>query len=144
MNDSQQPAAATGWNGGILIVLIVAIVAIAGCAMGSWLAPQAFFKAWLAAIMLPWSVALGSLTLMLIFCLTGGRWGQAAWPWLAMNTRLMTLVALLFVPWLFGIETIYPWANSDILDRFENTENRRWLYQVPFYVGRTVFYFLVW
>ncbi len=141
MIDPQQRESATGLNRRILIL---AIVAVAGCAIAGWSAPQPFFKAWLAAAMLPWSVSLGSLTLLLIVCLTGGRWGQAAWPWLAMNARLMPLVALLFVPWLFGIHTIYPWANSDILGQFEHTENRQWFFQVPFFVGRTVFYFLVW
>ena len=56
----------------------------------------------------------------------------------------MPLVALLFVPWLFGIDLIYPWANSDILTQYENTENRQWFYQTPFYIWRTIFYFAVW
>ncbi|MEO8494579.1 MAG: hypothetical protein ABI614_05890 [Planctomycetota bacterium] len=123
---------------------ILAIVMLPVCAFAGWFAPQPFFKAWLAAAMLPWSVSIGSLTLMLIVCLTGGRWGRAAWPWLATSARLMPLVALLFVPWLLGIKTIYPWANSDILSQFDETENRQWLFQIPFYAGRTVCYFAVW
>lgn len=140
MNDTLQPTN-IGWN---RCILITAIAAVLGSGVAWWVAPHAFFKSWLAAVLLPWSISLGSLTLMLVFCLTGGRWGRAAWPWLAMNTRLMPLVALLFVPWLFGIESIYPWANSNVLSEFENTENRRWLFQVPFFAGRTVFYFAVW
>ena len=141
MNDLQQPATTIGWD---RFILMTTIVAVLGSVAAWWLAPHAFFKSWLAAVLLPWSVSLGSLTFLLIFYLTGGRWGQAAWPWLAMNTRLMPLIALLFVPWLFGIESIYPWANSNVLHQFENTENRRWLFQVPFFAGRTVFYFAVW
>ena len=89
-----------------------AVVGVVGCVVAWWLSPEPFLKSWLAAAMLPWSLSIGSLIFLLILCLTGGRWGQGAWPWLAMNTRLMPLVALLFVPWICGIGTIYPWANS--------------------------------
>lgn len=123
---------------------VAAIVgAAASCAAWSF-APGQFFLAYLAAILLPWSVSMGSVALMLIFGLTGGKWARGAWPWLAVNARLMPLVALLFVPWLFGIARIYPWANSDILAQFENTTHRQWYFQTPFYIGRTVFYFVIW
>ena len=111
----------------------VFIAALLGCAIAWWSSPAAFHKAWLSAAMLPWSISVGSLTLMLIACLTGGRWGVAAWPWLSVSARSMPLVALIFVPWLLGAFVIYPWANSDLLAQFENTENRQWLYQMPFY-----------
>lgn len=129
------------WTSRLLVLLAIALL---GSVVAWWFAPQPFFIAWLAACMFPWSISVGSLTLMLIVCLTGGRWGMAAWPWLAINARLMPLVALLFIPWVLGISTIYPWANSDMLTQFENTENRQWLFQVPFTIGRTVFYFAVW
>ncbi|MEO8270697.1 MAG: hypothetical protein ABI557_13320, partial [Aureliella sp.] len=124
------------WTRSLFVVLAIALL---GSAVAWWSAPQQFFMAWLAACMFPWSISVGSLTLMLIACLTGGRWGMAVWPWLAINARLMPLVALLFIPWMFGISIIYPWANSDILTQFENTENRQWLFQVPFTIGRTLF-----
>lgn len=129
------------WTTRLLVLLAIALLA---SLLAWWFAPQPFFIAWLAACMFPWSISVGSLTLMLIVCLTGGRWGAAAWPWLAINARLMPLVALLFIPWVCGISTIYPWANSDVLAQFENTQNRQWLFQVPFTIGRTVFYFAVW
>lgn len=125
-------------------LIIAAIVAAALC-WAVWLAaPRQFFLAYLAAVLLPWSVSMGSLALMLTFALTGGKWARASWPWLAMNARLMPLVALLFVPWLLGVGQIYPWANSDLLERFEHTANRQWYFQTPFYIGRTVFYFVTW
>lgn len=124
--------------------LSFAIAAALVCVVAWSLAAEQFFVAYLAAVMLPWSVSVGSLSLLLMFILTGGKWGRAAWPWLVMNARLMPVVGLLFIPVLLGIEHIYPWANSDVLTRFEQTENRQWFYQTPFFVGRTVFYFVVW
>ncbi len=124
--------------------LVVAIIAAVVCVVSWSLAAKHFFVAYLAAAMLPWSVSVGSLGLVLLIILTGGQWGRAAWPWLVMNARLMPIVGLLFIPVLLGIDTIYPWAQSDILNQFDHTENRRWFYETPFFVGRTVFYFVVW
>ena len=125
-------------------LIIVTVLAFMVCILAWSLAAKQFFLAYLAAVLLPWSVSVGSIALILIFSLTGGKWGRAAWPWLALNARLMPLVAILFVPMLFGIANIYPWANSDVLQQFDHTENRQWFYQVPFFVGRSVFYFVVW
>ncbi len=125
-------------------LLIFAIIAAIVCIVAWSLAAKQFFVAYLAAVMLPWSISVGSLALLLLFIMTGGKWGRAAWPWLVMNARLMPIVGLLFIPLLFGIEQIYPWANSDILTQFDHTENRQWFYLTPFFVGRTVFYFVVW
>ncbi|GAA4468032.1 hypothetical protein [Novipirellula rosea] len=125
-------------------LIAVAMIAFPGCGLAWWLAAKQFLLAYLAAVLLPWSVSVGSIGLLLIYSLTGGRWGQAAWPWLAMNARLMPLVAVLFIPVLLGSSQVYPWANSDLLQQFDHTENRQWFYQVPFFVGRSMFYFVVW
>lgn len=121
----------------VLLVLILCVAA--------WLqSPRVFFVSYLTAVMLPWSVSVGSLALMLVYSLTGGKWAEEAWPGLAMNARLMPLVAILFIPVLVGASQIYPWANSDVLTQFENTGHRQWYFQMPFFVGRTVLYFVIW
>lgn len=125
-------------------VVLIAVASLVGCLLAGWYNPVALFKSWLAAAMLAWSISIGSLALMLTYCLTGGHWGRAVWPWLVVTTRLMSLVALLFVPWGFGISTIYPWANSDLLTQYENTQNRQWLFQTNFFIGRTALYFFIW
>ncbi|MGN6543806.1 MAG: hypothetical protein ACTHK7_02070, partial [Aureliella sp.] len=123
---------------------ILAVVAIALCLGAGFWSPRDFFIAYLAAVMLPWSISVGSITLGLIFGLTGGRWGRAAWPWLVTFSKMMPLVALLFIPWLLSISLIYPWFGGAIFSSFENTQNRQWYYQTPFFVGRTVVYFVTW
>lgn len=110
-----------------------------------WLVQQkAFHAAWLAALLVPWSVALGSLALMLIACLTGGRWAVAAWPWLTIQARMIPLLTLAFVPFFLGMSQLYPWADPDFFAQFENTQHRQWFYQ-PWFVGiRGLFYCGIW
>lgn len=81
---------------------------------------------------------------MLISSLTGGRWARAAWPWLSIQVRLIPITAVTFVPYLCGMSRLYPWADKTYLTMFEHTENRQWLYQLPFVVGRSVVYWIVW
>lgn len=125
---------------------LVAAIALAtlACLWAWWSYPRDFLVAYLAAILLPWSISVGSIALVLIVRLTGGRWGEVAWPLLVTFSRMMPVVAVLFVPWLLGLAWIYPWFGGDIFHGLENTENRLWYYRTPFFVGRTVLYFVVW
>ena len=71
---------------------------------------EPLLRGWLVALAI-WSlVPIGSMILLLIHCLTGGEWGQAAAPILKPAAALTPLVALAFVPVLVGLRHIYPWA----------------------------------
>ena len=64
--------------------LIVAAVGLVGCAAGFFLDRDHFFRSWLIAYLLFLGIALGSMGLLMIHKLTGGRWGEAiTWPLLA-------------------------------------------------------------
>lgn len=128
-----------GWKQTIVLLLALVLCIVA------WVqSPRVFFVSYLTAVLLPWSVSIGSLALMLIYSLTGGKWAQAAWPVLTINAKLMPLVAILFIPVLIGASEIYPWANSDVLTQFENTGHRQWYFEMPFFVIRTMAYFALW
>lgn len=125
-------------------IAVATVAAIALCAIAWIFVPVSFHLAYLAAVLVPWSVSLGSLSLALTFVLTGGKWGRACWPWLVLNARLMPLVAILFIPWFIGINDIYPWTKPDFFASMEHTSHRQWFYQTPFYIGRTIGYFVIW
>ncbi|KAA5541805.1 hypothetical protein FYK55_16475 [Roseiconus nitratireducens] len=126
------------------IWIAVAAGAVVSVLLGWLTSWENFFLAYLAAVLLPWSLSVGSLAWLLTISLTGGRWGIAIWPALVTHARLMPLVALLFVPWAIGIDQVYPWSADDYFTRFENTSHRQWFYQTPFFLLRTVGYFALW
>src|SRR5438270_3101669 len=71
---------------------------------------EPLLRGWRVALAL-WSlVPIGSMILLLIHYLTGGKWGQAAAPILRPAAALTPVVALAFVPVLVGLRHIYPWA----------------------------------
>src|ERR1700716_4422341 len=72
--------------------------------------PQEFYRAYLLGFMCWLGVALGSMAILMIRHLTGGGWGVVIRRTLGAAMRTLPLLALLFVPILFAVPHIYPWA----------------------------------
>jgi hypothetical protein len=53
-------------------------------------------------------------------------------------------MALLFVPLLFGIPDLYVWASPGGVEEHGTAPLRHFYLHVPFFLGRTGFYFAVW
>ncbi|MGO4572635.1 hypothetical protein [Microvirga sp. 2TAF3] len=92
--------------------LAIGLVSLATLAAGSAFAPVAVAQGWLMAFLFWSSIPVGSLILLLIHRLVGGRWGNALAPALLPAASLMPLVALAFLPVVFGLTAIYPWATQ--------------------------------
>lgn len=121
----------------VLAAIVVAIITLVISLVGAFLSPKAFFTAYLVAYVFWWGVALGGLALGLFHALTGGAWGEAARPVFAASARTLPVLALLFVPFLLGLHTLYPWTRhgSDVPAAYLNT---------PAFVARAALYFVVW
>jgi hypothetical protein len=78
--------------------------------LGLFMPIKPLLRGWLVAFAI-WSlVPIGSMTLLLVHRLTGGKWGRAAAPVLRSAAAMLPLVAVAFVPVLVGMPDIYPWA----------------------------------
>ena len=128
----------------VILLGSLTLVGMAACIGLGVYDPKRFFAAYLAAILWPWSVSIGSLALLLIQVLTGGRWGVSLWPWLVVNVRLMPLVALMFVPWFLGLQWIYPWMDPNYFAGMERVSHRELYYSLTFFGLRTLVYFAIW
>src|SRR3989441_394532 len=71
---------------------------------------EQFFRAYLLGFMAWLGVALGSMAILMIRHLTGGGWGMVIRRILGAAMRTLPLMALLFVPILFGLPRLYVWA----------------------------------
>ncbi|MEQ8349601.1 MAG: hypothetical protein RIB84_26510 [Sneathiellaceae bacterium] len=70
----------------------------------------ALAPAWLAAWCALSGIPMGAAALLLIHRLTGGDWGRDLAPVLRPAARAMPLLALLFLPLLLDLPSLYPWA----------------------------------
>lgn len=87
----------------VVIGMVAVIVAVI-------LAPRPTAAAWLFALILVMSASAGALTLLMTGRLTGGVWIETLAPFLTPLARAIPFVGLAFIPLLFFLPEIFPWA----------------------------------
>ncbi len=126
------------------LFLIVGIVA-SGISLTTLVGHRAqFLQSYLVAYMFWFGIGVGSLAILMIHHLTKGRWGFVIQRILEASTKTMPLLAILFVPILMGIQELYIWSDPEMVRTDHFIEHKVPFLNVPFFVGRTVFYFIVW
>ena len=117
---------------------ILALGGLALAALGWILAPGPFFGAWLAAV--TWFAAwpLGSVGLLLVHALAGGRWGVILRPALRQGCRALVLLVPLALPLALGAGRLYPWVHGAA------PAGKSFYLNGPFFAGRTLAYLVIW
>ena len=112
---------------------------------------EEFFRGYLLGFMLWLGVTLGSMAILMIRHLTGGGWGMVIRRILGAAMRTLPLFIVLFIPLLFGLSRIYPWAMA--LDQVAEPHIHKHLEEHPFvrsYLNPTGFairgfiYLVIW
>jgi hypothetical protein len=98
-------------------MLIAAVGTLISLAIGLAASPKSVTQGWLIAFVFVSGIPIGSLVLLLIHRLTGGRWGTALAPVLMPAVSMMPLVALVFLPLAFGLSAPYRWASDTSMVR---------------------------
>ena len=122
----------------------VGAAALALCIFGAFLDATEFFRSYLLAYLFWVSLALGSLGIVLLHNLVGGKWGVVIGQFLDSGVRTLPLMALLIVPLLAGIPLIYEWAHNDVVAHDALLRHKSPYLNVPFFVVRTALYFAIW
>jgi hypothetical protein len=96
-----------------VLLLLVAGAAFGACLLRLWWTPDAFFRSYLPACLFWIGLPLGSLALLMIHRLTGGKWGSFIRPILEASAGTLPVNAVLFLPLTFGLARLYAWAGPD-------------------------------
>ena len=103
-------------------------------------APALFPHAWLAALTCWLEWPLGSLALIFIHALTGGRWGLAIRTPLASGVATLPLLLPALLPLTIVLPALYPWLHADVAAGLDN----RFYLNAPFFYARLAVYLSVW
>jgi hypothetical protein len=129
--------------------LVVGLIFAAISVAGAFTRPDEFFRGYLLGFMAWLGVTLGSMAILMIRHLTGGGWGMVIRRILGAAMRCVPLMALLFVPILFGLPKLYVWARP--LDSVADKHLRQHLQQITKtyltahgFIIRAVIYFGIW
>lgn len=115
----------------LLLGLILSALALLAIAV----VPAMALQAWLAAALLWSGLPLGSLGLLMVMRLTGGRWDQALPPFFEAGALTLPLSLLALLPVIAGLQVLYPWA-AHPLPGFKGT----WLSPLPFVLRTLALY----
>jgi hypothetical protein len=124
--------------------LAVGLIAAVLCAGGALIFPPVFFRAYLSAYIFWIGIPVGALALLMLHHLVGGRWGFMIQRVLEAAIQTLPLMALLFIPLLFGLPDLYPWARTEVVAADPLLQQKAAYLNIPFFIARTVGYFAVW
>jgi len=125
--------------------LIAGIIGVAVLLIGLWKSPADFYRSYLFAFLFVLGLSLGSLGLLMLQHLTGGHWGILIRRPLESASRVLWLVAVLFIPIVPGMKYLYmawlyaPSSGEGALSKWQ----QGYLTSHGFIV-RAVIYFAVW
>ena len=114
------------------------------CFAGAFFDRQQFFRAYLTAYVFWLGMPLGCLGILMIHHLVGGTWGFAIQRSLEAAIRTFPLMALLFVPLLFGLPDLFAWARPDVVARDPVLQQKALYLNVSGFIGRAILYFFIW
>src|SRR5437016_11819561 len=129
--------------------LSAGVVASVIVIIGGVFQPRVFFRGYLISFMDWLGVALGSMVILMLRHLTKGGWGMIIRRILGAAMRTLPLLALLFIPLLFALPRLYPWARplGDVPDKNlrQHLQNITHSYlNVHGFIIRAIIYFAIW
>src|SRR5262245_56531166 len=82
-------------------------------AIGLFVSRDQFFRSYLWAFLFWFGLGMGCLPLLMLYHLVGGAWGFTIRRIVECGTRTIPVMAILFVPILFGVHNLYEWSHAD-------------------------------
>jgi hypothetical protein len=122
----------------------IGVIGLLAAAAGALLSPGQFFHSYLLACLLWLGAALGGLALTMLQHLSGGGWGVVLRRIFEAAARTLPWMALFFVPLLFGLRDLYPWADTAAVAGDALLREKTLYLNAPFFLARAAFCFAVW
>lgn len=124
--------------------LVIAVIALGLCAVRAFATPAQFFHSYLLGYLFWLAIGVGSLGILMLHHLTGGGWGYVIRRPLEAATRTLPVLAVLFLPLLLDMKSLYLWARPEAVAADELLQHKAAFLNVPFFVTRAFIYFTIW
>ena len=114
------------------------------CGLGAAGNGVQFFQSYLCAYMFWFGLGMGSLGLLMLHHIVGGEWGDVLRPMLEAGASTVPWLALLFIPLLFGLKYLYPWARPEAVASDPLLRHKALYLNIPFFMLRAASCFALW
>lgn len=132
------------WNRIPLIAGAIAVLGAVVCAILGMGNPKQFFFSWLVSFLFFTSLALGALFWVLIQYAAQGGWGIVLRRIGETVFTLIPLMAVLFVPVVFGLHDLYEWTHHEAVESDALLQWKSPYLNVPFFLIRAALFFAIW
>ncbi|MCB0083242.1 MAG: hypothetical protein KDE47_20010, partial [Caldilineaceae bacterium] len=124
--------------------MIVGGIGLVLALIGAAIDRTQFWQSYLFAYIFWLEVGLGCLGLLMLHHLVGGRWSALIRRMMEAGAMTLPWMALLFLPLLLGLTTLYPWTNAAHVQESELLQAKSAWLNVPFFIGRALLYLIIW
>ncbi len=124
--------------------LIAGIIGIILCVVGYFSNSEQFFFSYLTAYIYWITIVLGALFFVMLQHLVNPVWSVVVRRLVEALMFVIPLMAILFIPILFGMHDLYQWSHPDIVQADKLLSGKAGYLNVMFFAIRAVFYFVVW
>ncbi|BCS31138.1 hypothetical protein TBR22_A03380 [Luteitalea sp. TBR-22] len=122
----------------------VGLLGIVALAVGFAGNPEQFYKSYLLAYVFVLGIPIGSLALLMVHHLSGGRWSLALRRTFEASARTIPLMAVLFLPVILGIHHLYEWSHLDVVANDPILRHKAPYLNQSGFIVRAVAYFAIW
>lgn len=129
------------------IAAAVGVFGLLLCLVGVWTDPRQAAFSYLAAFACWLALALGALLMVMIAHCTGASWFVLMRRLAEAVAETLPLLALLFIPLLFGLHELYPWARplgSLTTEVRAAVVAKGGYFDRGFFIARALLYFAIW
>jgi hypothetical protein len=129
---------------GLITAVLGVALTVAGFLMSGEQGVDRFYQAYLVAYVFWMGIVLGSLALLMVQHLSGGAWGLVLRRPLEAAVRTLPFMAVLFLPIVLGMHSIYHWTHADVAANDPVVSQKVLYLNTPFFLVRQVIYFAIW
>ncbi len=134
----------SAWGRGRNILLAVAVITWLLCAVGYGSDEKQFHASYLVGFLYFLTISLGAMFFVMVHHLTNSLWSVAVRR-LMENIMFVTApAALLFIPVILGLDTLYEWAHPGFFPDEPAYRFKAVFFSKSFYLARTVIYLAIW
>src|SRR5262245_38659763 len=132
------------WNRIPLIAGVIALVGAVACAILGPANPKQFYFSWLVAFLFFMTLALGALFFVLIKYAAQGGWGVVLRRIPETVFSTIPLMAILFLPVVFGLHDLYEWAHPGAAEHDALLQWKAPYLNESFFLIRAGLFFAIW
>jgi len=126
------------------IALLAGLLGMVLCALAYAVDAERFFHAYLVAFAFWLAIGLGALFFVMLHHLTGAVWSVVIRRIAESLMTPLPLMAVFFVPILFGSRSLFPWLRPEPLAADSILQGNKAYLTLIFFLARASLYFAIW